>query len=150
MKAGRELDALVAEKVTGWERKRPSHCEKPEIDEAGQGWAGCSYCGWTGNWGEADGPHWDIRGYFPKPYSTSIAAAWELVDVVQTKLRFHRLELCSPDPAINYRVAVFSKFGHKASEEELSEGDTAPEAICLAALKAVGYEMGRDDSQSTP
>lgn len=63
------------------------------------------------------------------PYSTSITAAWEAVERMQE---------------MGYAVLVYSHNGRWACEIEPEEGpvegqveDTAPLAICLAALAAV-------------
>ena len=125
MRAGRELDALVAEKVMG--HKVLSHWEpgvvKHVIDE---------------NQCEIDVGHW------PKPYSTDIAAAWEVV-----------AELRRRDWFMGIAEALLPK-GWGCVFTPLHEGDkiedpndtrpervdaraaTAPHAICLAALKAKG------------
>lgn len=86
LKPGRELDALVAEKVMGGELR---------------------------------------------PYSTDISAAWEVVE----KYKWAEPELRYSD---EQHCWVFSL--HKASGYPNECGDTAPHAICLAALRAVGYE----------
>ncbi|RBW69679.1 BC1872 family protein [Bacillus taeanensis] len=65
--------------------------------------------------------------------SASIEDAWKVVE----KLREDQIKMdivCQPE---NYVVYVSS-----ANNESLEiKSKTAPEAICLAALKAVGYEM---------
>ena len=120
MKAGRELDTLVAEKVMGWEAT-------------------------------ADGLYWDARqkrtrlvlgsaiakkreemgiengpGFVFAP-STDIAAAWEVVE---------KADLWSLYGSIGdgpYRACIQFE-----DREGLMTADTAPLAICLAALKAKG------------
>ena len=122
MKAGRELDALIAEKVMGWEAT-------------------------------ADGLYWDARqkrtrlvlgsaiakkreemgiengpGFVFAP-STDIAAAWEVVE---------KADLWSLYGSIGdgpYRACIQFE-----DREGLMTADTAPLAICLAALKAVSQE----------
>ena len=122
MKAGRELDTLVAEKVMGWEAT-------------------------------ADGLYWDARqkrtrlvlgsaiakkreemgiengpGFVFAP-STDIAAAWEVVE---------KADLWSLYGSIGdgpYRACIQFE-----DREGLMTADTAPLAICLAALKAVSQE----------
>lgn len=123
---GRELDALVAEKVMGLEP-----------------------------WPEQDS-RWECKafrapiipqGVEPKPcappnYSTGIAAAWEVVEKLV---------------ALDYRVRVTAyrdnsygvtlSFPLSAGKRDgLFEAETAPHAICLAALKAIapnGAEGGK-------
>ena len=122
MEAGRELDALVAEKVMGWEAT-------------------------------ADGLYWDARqkrtrlvlgsaiakkreemgiengpGFVFAP-STDIATAWEVVE---------KADLWSLYGSIGdgpYRACIQFE-----DREGLMTADTAPLAICLAALKAVSQE----------
>jgi len=122
MEAGRELDALIAEKVMGWEAT-------------------------------ADGLYWDARqkrtrlvlgsaiakkreemgiengpGFVFAP-STDIAAAWEVVE---------KADLWSLYGSIGdgpYRACIQFE-----DREGLMTADTAPLAICIAALKAVSQE----------
>lgn len=118
MNPGPELDALVAEKVMGCKVKN-NRC-------------GCSFPVKTDYYGTPIGvpPHasnspiWTL-----KEYSTSIEAAWE----VFTKFK------SDEDWAVG-------RYGDKwcvmPTDDETGEfrvfGKTAPHAICLAALKAVG------------
>ena len=112
--AGRALDAIIAEKVMGLTEK--------------------------------DWP-WDYRtdgmasrsGQMPPPYSTSIAAAWEVVEKFQVagnKVWVH----LSRHAGIHVHIALYlnnnASFAH---HDVAAEADTAPLAICLAALKAVGH-----------
>ena len=123
----RELDALVAEKVTGWH----------------------SDCMCYGK----PAPH------PPPAYSTSIAAAWEVVEKI--------LELTHPCP---YPAPKYTGRGFRLEKrtedqddcdvwlcrlpettaapphEEMTYGvsaedKSAPRAICLAALRAIGVEV---------
>jgi hypothetical protein len=99
--AGRELDALVAEKVMGWDRRL---------------WAGRFY--WSG-------PYSDRERFSP---SMDIAAAWEVVERVwQEEWVLRRFlgswQILDGDPLDNHRV--------------LASAETAPLAICRAALQAV-------------
>jgi hypothetical protein len=112
VKPGRELDALVAEKVMGI-----------EVDRA--------------PWGEL---YVGKEGYDVVPaYSTDIAAAWEVVEKVtrETEKRFTLWQ------APTYYVARFKHYdywheGCDSRQALQAKADTAPHAICLAALKAVG------------
>lgn len=125
MKPGRELDRLVADKVMGG----------PTVYE-------------------------DIKGYsFIPCYSESIADAWLVVEKLRTDLdnvaRGHmapaamgwgfRLETCTETLSSAKWEAKFPMNCSCPPFEEMNEdataiGDTAPHAICLAALKAVGYD----------
>ena len=119
LKAGRELDALVAEKVMGW---------KECTVEAGI--TGQAALGSIGAWYWIDeGGRKMIEGYV-KPYSKNIAAAWEVVEkllesgesvaVRQGQIPSGMIRQC----CIGFREGV--------------EAETVPLAICRAALVAVG------------
>ena len=141
MEAGRELDALVAEKVMGW--KWP--------DDR------CPICGWKYEVSVDKGCVPDNCSLRPAPeirecdkygaYSTDIAAAWKVVE-----------KLVNSGWCVGL---LFDDNGHWALATDgtqnvpLGDGpediattffiekelwcDTAPLAICRAALKAVGY-----------
>lgn len=115
MKPGRELDALVAEKVM--------NVPKYGID--------------TVSISNSD--------MFPKPYSTDISAAWEIVE----KIRLHENYVCweissewkgEGDLKANSNFSFHVRFC-LGRGVEWAGADTAPLAICLAALKAVGIEI---------
>lgn len=110
MKPGRELDQLVAEKIFGLEVVKETWDEGKE----------CSYSiGEPDYWYTANEP----GGYLHNPvpfYSTDIAAAWEVFE----KVKLYRLERWND--------------GHgwsASSGRNRERGDTAPHAICLAALE---------------
>lgn len=100
MKPGRELDALIAEKVMGLE-------PWPEQQEAKP----CS-C---------------------PSYSTDIAAAWQIVK------KFEREASICSCPYGGWQASFIWLDSNPYSNEclEWSYGETAPHAICLAALKAI-------------
>lgn len=104
--AGRELDALVAEKVMGWTR-----CDHRDLED------GLWWC-------RGDGAHIWPADWTP---STDIAAAWQVVE---------RLVALT-----NWEVQVFAKrharYVVHASPFVVTEADTAPLAICRAALAAL-------------
>lgn len=112
MKAGRELDALIAEKVFGlkieWEHYAAG--SRPMVIEE------------------------DVRGNKMAPhYSTQIADAWLVVEKMKTNnYCFTLYDAYDPEWA-----ALFSP---RDAELNLAEAATAPLAICLSALKAVGVE----------
>lgn len=97
--AGRVLDALVAEKVMGWTLK------------------GDTYARWVNDKDEYMGPCENVDFWSP---STSIAAAWEVVE---------RLG------ADDY---TFFKFSSEVSSLHMYSAEEAALEICLAALAAVG------------
>ncbi len=120
MKAGRELDALIAEKVMGWKRGdiywHPYQFANPV----------------------------DLTDT-PK-YSTSIADAWLVVEKMDQwsfdVSRHHQESEKGKRRGIWYQARVMI-FGKVNWERDCwkgafdSVGETAPHAICLAALKAV-------------
>lgn len=119
MKPGRELDALVAKKVMGWTKHRRAAGE--DVDYSFN-WVPPEFRG-------------DVAYWRPLPrYSEDIAAAW----VVVSKLPCAHL-------AVEWRdgrgwEAWFAIWDSVKQDADVYEGlgDTAPHAICLAALKAVG------------
>jgi hypothetical protein len=130
MQAGRELDALVAEKVMGWNLLCCNH-----------GVDGSHSC-----WFDTDGKRlhpkvhlkgWDTDsdedGFSP---STSIIDAWEVVE---------RAGLVVGKTDEGEWMAVHStldrEFEYWFDAEEGVVASTAPLAICLAALRAVGVEV---------
>lgn len=154
MDAGCELDALVAEKVMGWVRVgadwhiKPHH--RPSLDRPGE-----VFDEW-----DAKGPHdflippgagihhrqgvsfcgCEYDGEIP-PYSTSIQAAWQVVE----KMEKDGMPLALQSPGsvdISECYYEFNKwtahFGSKLGSDRAA--NAAPFAICLAALAAVGAE----------
>lgn len=120
MEAGRELDALIAEKVMGY----PAFAEKV-VTKLGDHLVisdHCAICGRKDGTSECL-PH----------YSTDIAAAWEVVE----KLRLSVLQFEDgwfADPRLeSYREHFWGALG----ADDFSA--TAPLAICRAALEAVGH-----------
>lgn len=127
VKAGRELDALVAEKVMGLRLGRFGHGDALEvINEAG-----------------------DFVSI--APYSTDIAASWEVVEAMRAKFPSARFALLE---TYNEAQGPGRKFGagwsHYLGMGDVrtlgkATADTAPLAIALAALKAVGAtEVGNE------
>jgi len=126
LKPGFELDAVVAEKVMGW------------------GISGCEMNGWNNdmvviNMSKPSNTtsiwHPELkrdysRNRTPLPsYSTSIKAVWEVVE----RFKHPTIWFCAEH---NKWACSFEIPNHIESL-----GNTAPHAICLAALKAVGYEV---------
>lgn len=101
---GKKLDALVAEKVMGWEAK-----------------PGRAYY-WTGK-------DRVVRSVFYQ-FSTDISAAWELLCKFKThQVTFHENGFYQQSD-MKYRVII-------AKNQHVAYANTAPEAICKAALLAV-------------
>lgn len=137
MKAGRELDALVAEKVMGWkppddietlrffdERYRNSAFNPVSQNEF---WLGFN----------EDGSRCLMRLPY---YSTDIAAAWEILE----HFRLQDKGLLIEADKRGYTVTNANDFmlrGWDAGQVFEINAATAPLAICLAALKAVGVKI---------
>jgi len=132
MKAGRKLDALMAEKVMGWKREQPLYEDAPD-----------SYAIW-GEGGNAiiyygDDDPLEITGL--PHYSTRIEDAWLVVE--------HLSDYHDHDIFIeNWRDGEWCCFTMPMVSSIWPDGGrpgacaaTAPLAICLAALEAVGYEI---------
>jgi hypothetical protein len=154
MNAGRELDALVAEKVMGtitWTHGKafvtqPNGCRSLGIavfpngvDERFVIRDGNA----NGNWSRGDGNRWMTEAL--PHYSTDIAAAWQVVEFLQREWdrldekesQFWRFEDCHPHGWIARVI-----WPHDGEAEIASvDADTAPLAICLAALAACGVEV---------
>ena len=132
MNAGRELDALVAEKVmeqsVTWfglgEDKSLMFSDTIDRNEERRR-RGEMLWGYPGG------------GDVPE-YSTNMTAAWEVVDRMRADAWFVDLEDSS---SLTYGPwwCQFARSRYTAKGE--STGQTAPHAICLAALKALGVEV---------
>ncbi len=133
MKAGRELDALVAENVMGWHVYESGRCSLmarqtlPDGDEIEH------IIATTHPWETAD--------YSP---STDIAAAWQVVEKLMEKgwtvtLAPRQFEKY---PENRFKFHGCRMVGDPQTMQSFSDhADTAPLAICLAALKAVNFEV---------
>lgn len=110
MKAGRELDAHVAEKIMNWRKDR-----KP-----------------GGYWYAPNQPN--LGRHSPPQYSTDIAAAWEVVEHMQSKADDWDFLYFGPATGENNWRGWHCNF---LDDRTLAFGDTMPEAICKAALLAV-------------
>lgn len=131
MNAGRELDALVEEKVMGfvWNEARCRVCGWPitDLEVAGRAYCTKDSC--------ALRPRPEHRADDPAPYSTDIAAAWEVVERFQVKplstgehyAQRANFWLCMQEGTNNPIYAWDAK--------------RAAHIICLASLKAVGVEL---------
>jgi hypothetical protein len=123
MNPGRELDALVAEKVMDL-----SLASLPEARDEGSGVMVSSLS-------EGDLYFWDRfeREWSPVPkYSTDIAVAWEVV------VKIREMKPVDFNLFWNGEIA-YAEF--KPINDNRKIGDTAPHAICLAALEACGVEV---------
>ncbi|MEK8215527.1 BC1872 family protein [Paenibacillus sp. FSL L8-0463] len=118
MKPGREMDALIAEKVLGWtdiKRVNPAviHSFSADGNHANFGFSPVLY------------------KHVPFPlYSTDISAAWEVVTHLKSKYWYFMLS----DENEGWEASFYWD-PHRPAFEAVSA--TAPEAICKAALLAV-------------
>lgn len=123
MKAGRELDALIAEKVMGWTKKElPTNRVNP------------SYTAWY--WVSND-DNVKIPTNFFNP-SINLHDAWQVVEKLKKDNIY--IDIYSL-PSDGYRVETSTHDGEQYVHMSTVGADTAPLAICLAALKAVGVEI---------
>jgi hypothetical protein len=145
MKAGRELDALVAEHVIGADGMwfRCPRCEGTWFgsSEAGDGTITRHCHDQFGNGCRWSGP----RLSAPPRYSTDIASAWEVVAKVQRDQPGWRFVLLGGDSRMGRWSGKPWKaefFGHADPNQDYGQrhgeayADTAQLAICLAALRA--------------
>ena len=118
--AGRELDALVAEKVMGWTFQTFPEGACPEVRHWHR----------TSPIPEERSPEWaaSFIGACPR-FSTDLAAAWTVVE---------KLRGCDQWPEIGATGrSWYCEFEGEPGVIVEGFGDTAPLAICRAALEAV-------------
>jgi len=143
LEAGRELDALVAEKVMGLR-----YCEPGLAIDVATGAEKTIPPTWM-RFKEMDG-HMPVYDPCDLPkYSTEIGAAWEVVEHVR---RMHParvwFELYAPRGDLPWTAVFFTRcLEWEDSMYEMgsdriipSSGKEAPLAICRAALKVVGVK----------
>lgn len=111
MKAGRELDALVAEKVMGWTYRTFPDGACPLVKH----W----YCG--------------EQYMLMKSFSTSITDAWQVVEKLNNLWQGHWSLV-----RVDGEWAIYENPYDIEGYPPTAQAMTAPLAICLAALKAVG------------
>ena len=149
MNAGRELDALVAEKVMGIPPLEIIRRANGDFDEI-RGWPECPIDQSEEDaYGALDKPGGkNLIFWFPKTYSTSIADAWLVVEKMGswhgfTFMVFHEKEWRRDrdSEALVWRCGWFEWGWDGPESRAASVADTAPLAICLAALKACGVEL---------
>ena len=122
---GRELDALVAEKVMGW---KPYMFPNP-----------------IHGFGQPSELLMDAESaieldLIPR-YSTDIAAAWKVVEKVKLNIitRYQDKWLCTNVGSdFQFWCEYPNRYENLNDDSYCELGDTAPHAICLAALRAVG------------
>ena len=124
MKAGHELDALVAEKVMGWHIQQLSSYSFAAWFDSDN-----SQTGWTEEPDDYDSLRYFIGVWHP---STNIEAAWEVVE----RVKDWRITLSGGE----YEGDGWSVGVTNNTDTYYGLADTAPLAICLAALKACGVD----------
>jgi len=122
MKAGRELDALVAEKVMGWELHYPyAHDVENNV-----------------NYDLADTKIAFVKRFNP---STDIAAAWQVVEKMHLADPMAIIHISNGDgDSMDIDIipgGVMSPLKLAHSKIENGTFEDFPLAICLAALKAI-------------
>ena len=109
MEAGPELDALVAERVMGWTRNDKGFWFKPGKRH-----------------------NWNHDGLDPPPYSTDIAAAWEVVEKIKSLPA--GIDILVRANCVAIDLHMFDMADGLVKDIEAGDATTAPLAICRAAL----------------
>ena len=117
MKPGRELDALVAEKVMGLEVMQSDYGPYLGVKDI--------------RYGEPGG------GAFIRHYSTDIVYAWQVFD----KFPLNNLTKGAEGWVCRFGVSGPNKYGGFTISQYDAKAETASHAICLAALRAVGEKV---------
>ena len=119
MNPSTELDILIAEKVMGWR----------DLNLNGSGIP----------------PNKETHEWYPR-YSIYIKDAWHVIDRLIQK---YDMELAKDyDEKLwtcLFRIESFEKGGGSRLDTYTAYGQSAPHAICLAALKAIGVNYTYED-----
>lgn len=134
MKAGPELDAMVAREVMGevWDESRCRICGWPLVEKLKDGCVADS-CSFR--------PVPDRRADAPAPYSTDLLAAWQIVD--KEHLCVHRAGSPQPFYWVGYPSDRGGGMVADMENKTLGTGETAPLAICRSALKILEIVKAR-------
>lgn len=139
VEAGRELDALIAEKVMGWQRYGAMRYGKPIVVMVAKHSDCWNYTrsqadAASGSWEPTNDPVTERL----TPFSTDIAAAWQVVEKFRgdKRLLFELRTAGRVGPMVDELTTYAARFIFL--ERDFSEAETAPLAICRAALAAVG------------
>lgn len=141
MKAGRELDARVAEKIFGCKVKWPPSIHEPGISQAEyerrRGAQQEPECG-CAPMNPAHESLDDYRSATP-PFSSDIGAAWQIVEKLNPVAQ-GIFTLQAMGEKVGWYTAGWGDFAPYEGFDYTIEADapTAPHAISLAALRAVG------------
>lgn len=112
MKPGREMDALIAEKVMGWSQTPEGFYE---MDSVGR------------------------MTILPK-FSTDIAAAWEVVEELDNYCLEMIRETADEESGYEWQYVVVPAAVFRCDHAEYVSYHSMAHAICLAALKVAGHE----------
>ncbi len=118
LQAGPELDALIAEKVMGWK----PNAKHPNL--SGDGW-----------WETENGGENGYLAVLPE-FSTDIAAAWTVVEKMPRVLGHIYPSFDEESGKFLHWCAVVENSEPWSSARYGAVGETAPLAICRAALRA--------------
>jgi hypothetical protein len=119
--AGRELDALVAEKVMGWVEVRKQSIANAMGQHVMDDYVGQPSIGVT-------------PPVLVPRYSLMIQEAWKVADHLRNRSQFVAVISGMGPQGVQPWICKINRDGGFLEER----ADTAPVAICLAALKAVG------------
>lgn len=128
LKPGRELDALIAEKVTGWKCIKTFSCVVSGVMQTEK----CQGYGTVCSLHMEDVPN----------YSTDISAAFEVVEKFKMyefilSKRFEDHTALTDQVPYWFEVEFNTDFNYYGVQSKISFAH----CICLAALKAIGYEV---------
>lgn len=127
MPAGKEIDELVAEKILGESKPIYSHVHSNVLSviwSNEKSWY-CSPDYFTG----------DICEWIPKAFSTDIAAAQEVINVMAREPFTWRIEsIHTTESNIKWKAWLCGNLPDGRIVEFRAEADTIPLAICRAAL----------------
>lgn len=136
--AGRELDAMVAERVMGW---RLSNYEAEAAAASDADYADAAI---------NDGWEWEGRATRREAWqwrpSTDIADAWEVVEKMaadQPEWPHHGHYVCL------HNSTGLGKWECRVGSFAEAHADTAPLAICRAALAALSHEQPHPEPEAT-
>ena len=119
--AGRELDALVAEKVMGWVEVRKQSIANAMGQHVMDDYVGQPSIGVT-------------QPVLVPRYSLMIQEAWKVADHLRSRSQFVAVISGMGPQGVQPWICKINRDGGFLEER----ADTAPVAICLPALKAVG------------
>lgn len=140
MEPGKEFDALIAKKVMGIKGPYMCDCEKTV-----EGYSVHLYDAMSGRCLGCNAVH-EL-----KRYSTGPTAAWQVVEKMKSERYNYAVKIRGYHHGYGEYMERYGEYmesyavrfeKHTASGKgRFQRGDTLPEVICLAALKAVGVKV---------